>query len=522
MSVAANIDVVVRGNTQDLDKSLQKGTQSLTNFQSRVTNIGASIKAGFGKIGRTAHSAVSGILGSFPQGDKLNRAFDGLLQTLSSVWQALKGVGEAMFGMFQKSADAMKKGFTDLKEGLKGIIDGLLTTVTNLALAWYSMGKAGIQNISDINKSAMKLGVPFNDMVVLAYKAKMPVEELDASLAKIQKNLAEPSPELSNVLQKIGLNAKELVNLNMVDAVGQIGDALDKVGNAADRTALEMELAGRGGANMWKLWSGGSAGIKDAANATKELGLQLEADQQNAVIRAKKAMSELGRAWTGVMNTAAITIAPLVEWFNRKLTDGLKWFTSHRDTVVSWSKSLVFVFDHIGDYWNLMWLRMKKNMMETMIAMTAEAKFVVRGIQNILKGNFAETEEERQAYANDKNPYKNPDYVKVANEFGKLSQRLRKGWDASFKTNTDKLNEERAPVAKSILSGMNEDKKKKNENKAAIYGSDEAFSIIAKAQGDKMYKVANNTLQETKKVVKVLNDIKNKKHRGQQVKAGRF
>lgn len=160
---------------------------------------------------------------------------------------------------------------------------------------------------------AQTLGVSTQQMGELQYAAKLtetPVEALSTGLGKLQKTLVEVSEGVSEskgaaaALKSLKLNAEDLASMDGPRQLTAIGDALNTIENPAKRSAIAMELLGRGGRELIPLLKLGSQGMEElfreadrTGNALNEVQTQKVAEAHReiarAVLEAKGALTEL-------------------------------------------------------------------------------------------------------------------------------------------------------------------------------------------------------------------------------------
>ncbi len=108
----------------------------------------------------------------------------------------------------------------------------------------------------DLSDTADRLNVgvvELQQLRIAATLAGLGVEDIANGLNKMQKGMSEAakgSKEQLAAFRELNLDPARLMTMRSDKALREIAFALGEVGNAADRTRLEMELFGRGGAKM--------------------------------------------------------------------------------------------------------------------------------------------------------------------------------------------------------------------------------------------------------------------------------
>ena len=111
------------------------------------------------------------------------------------------------------------------------------------------------------------------------------VEDFAASVVKMRKFLYEASTgskSAAEAMAALGLNAADLIDLSADQQFLRIADALSKVRNPTERTALAMELFGKSAYKMLPLLEAGGAGIEEFRRKARELGFSISGETADA------------------------------------------------------------------------------------------------------------------------------------------------------------------------------------------------------------------------------------------------
>lgn len=162
---------------------------------------------------------------------------------------------------------------------------GLFTKVIGNALKYAS-------SLKDVSE---QLGVTTRDLQTLRYAAQQSgvgQQQLDDGLEKLTLTLgrvAAGAKEPIKALEAIGVTAAQLKGKDTGEAFRIIADALSKVGDRAQRAAVEVALFQENGAKLDAVLMRGSQGINELAMAAEDLGIVLSEDEiANADATAKK------------------------------------------------------------------------------------------------------------------------------------------------------------------------------------------------------------------------------------------
>lgn len=203
-------------------------------------------------------------------------------------------------------------------------------------------------NMSTENLAAMQLG---------AEKANLAFEDLTGGMNNFQKTIAKANSgdrESILLLRQMGLNAAQLSNMDMSDAVGKAADQIGKLGNANDRLLASTLLFGKQGGTMLDFLKNGSAGINDMRTRAEALGYSFSRIDSEQISRANNAFTDLRYAVAAVGGKLAIDFAPLIEMATNKLVDMGNQGTPMADRIVSGVDWIIRSFARMDNVWREM------------------------------------------------------------------------------------------------------------------------------------------------------------------------
>jgi hypothetical protein len=165
---------------------------------------------------------------------------------------------------------------TRLKEARKGLNDFGKSTMkyAGVALGAAATGigaglAAGtlrtLDQVDALKDLSDQTGIAIDDAAVLgrAYKdGGRDAEMLGKDIGKMQKALVEASSGGNDPFAAIGLSASELMQMNPAQQFQQIGDAIMRIQNPAERTAKAMEIFGKGGMGLTTVFPGMEGAVK--------------------------------------------------------------------------------------------------------------------------------------------------------------------------------------------------------------------------------------------------------------------
>lgn len=155
--------------------------------------------------------------------------------------------------------------------------------------------------------------------------AGVSTEQLGVSFKFMQKTLVEAvqgSSRQAEAYQRLGLSARELVNMKPEDAFKRIADALSKVENPALRTSLAIQVFGRAGAAMIPMLKEGAKGLADAAEEANRFGLTINRVQAGQLEAAAVSLKKVGELAQGSARQFAVGLAPAISTVTERLLKG--------------------------------------------------------------------------------------------------------------------------------------------------------------------------------------------------------
>lgn len=228
---------------------------------------------------------------------------------------------------FRKQIDTARKRLLRFTKAIKSTIFSVKGLVA--ALAAGALGRAITNQMSMIDKLAKtsdKLGIATQELAGLRLAAEesgVAANTLDMALQRMIRRVAEAAQgtgEARNALKELGLNASTLARLSPDEQFRQIAEAMQRVGSQSDKVRLAFKLFDSEGVALVNTLKLGRAGLDEAAQAAKDLGLAIDRDSAASVERAIDAFNRFKTAVQGVFRQVAITIAPLIEGMSASMS----------------------------------------------------------------------------------------------------------------------------------------------------------------------------------------------------------
>lgn len=184
--------------------------------------------------------------------------------------------------------------------------------------------KAAIEFGDEIEKAMAATGAGAESLQELAFAAQqtdVDFQTLSTSVFRMQKAISEAASGSNKALIKtfdeLGLNIKELQQLDAADQFEAIAGALAEFEDEADRAALGADIFGKGVQSLLPLLAQGADGVRAFREQAHELGIVLSEEQIKALAEADQALKRLSAAYDGATRSSTAFIAvPLADFLN--------------------------------------------------------------------------------------------------------------------------------------------------------------------------------------------------------------
>jgi|GEM_PF-2201551 len=209
---------------------------------------------------------------------------------------------------------------------------GLAVTGLGTAFAAFESVQTVVENVMGIFEKGHALevlhrqtGESIQDLVVMekAFKlAGLQCGDMGHMIAMLQKSLGgvnEQGEPTKKIFDKMGLSISALKAMSVPEALQAIGDKMQKLPSAADRTAAAMAIFGRSGAEMLALLNDPGA-MAEAIKSAKEIG---EIYARNAVIFSKVELAlaaihaKVAGLFVGIAEGVAPILQPILDKINK-------------------------------------------------------------------------------------------------------------------------------------------------------------------------------------------------------------
>jgi hypothetical protein len=198
-----------------------------------------------------------------------------------------------------------------LVDGVAGIKSEIAGLAQAFGVAFSIEGlREFVSGMEDLGTNAVRtaamLGVSTTEAQQLGFIAKATGGDADGmalAMERLQVNLQKAQSgtgPAAQALQALGLSAKSLIGLPIDQQMGRIADAVAKFADGGNKTAIVMDLLGRGGAQMIPMLDKGSAGWDALRKAAQDAGVVVSGETVDALDRAGTASVTLRASLTAL------------------------------------------------------------------------------------------------------------------------------------------------------------------------------------------------------------------------------
>jgi hypothetical protein len=269
----------------------------------------------------------------------------------------MAGFAGRMVATLGLNARGFNKGLKDSETRVQRLGRTIRKIGVGLSVASAGMAVAirGQLNAADeLSKTSQRLGVPIEELSALRHAADMSgvsVGDLDNGLRRFSRNMddaANGGKKTTELFGKLGVKVKGAdgalrpTSLVMAD----VAEALSKMPDGAEKTALAFDLFGRSGTQLIPMLNGGKTGLEAMMQEARDLGLVIDQKTGKAAENFNDNLSRLSKTVKGILIQAMASLAPILERISAAAVDASVWFRNlspHMQTVAAGAAALALV-----------------------------------------------------------------------------------------------------------------------------------------------------------------------------------
>ena len=237
----------------------------------------------------------------------------------------MKDLATRGFLGLSRVAGATAKGISRSFQGILGLVTKLESALLGLGaplLAFFTVAKFKelANQIDEAAKNARRFGVTTESYLEMAHAAELSgvnTRELAVSMRTMRRQAEEAvrgNRTMSRAFQDLGIDAEALQagNLDLTEALANVGDAMLGIENASERVQVAYQIFGRSGTQMLTLFEQGGDGIRAMADEANRLGIVIGQESAGQFERFNDALVKITRAIQGVVIGLAEKFLPRI------------------------------------------------------------------------------------------------------------------------------------------------------------------------------------------------------------------
>jgi hypothetical protein len=336
MSILGSLIVELQANTASF-------IAGMTGASKTARTVGREIEGAFSSLGNVAATALA------PFGQVGSMVALTLGQVGSSAGTAIQALGK--FG----------GGIAPLAVGLGAVAGGMAAiSAGSIGLAVHTA-----EAIAKMSELAQSSGVSVESLSALAFAGKsvgIETESMAKIIQKMDKAVLAAATSPGHTA-----NAFTRLHVAVKDASGAIRPATDIMADLAGKfaampdgvtkTALALQIFGRGGAQIIPLLNRGSDGIREMTDTAKALGVVIDSQTAAAAVKFKEDLVTIEAAGQGAAISLTKDLLPALDFLAEKLVTSFKtggaqnlidWFARITKATIAIGETFFTVFEYVG------------------------------------------------------------------------------------------------------------------------------------------------------------------------------
>jgi hypothetical protein len=235
-------------------------------------------------------------------------------------------VGSIVIGMIAQTDKFLgplaqaQKALTSFGRGIGSYLAGPVGRVEHLVGGAIEGVKNLFESIDKTGDAADRIGVTTAALSEMRYAAKLTgteTEAMDTALTKFSANLGEAvNSEITpaaKALKSIGLDPKKLATQDITKSIVDISDAMQGMGNEAQKNALLKTLFGKGGIQIANTMNAGGDAIRKFTAEFQGMGGAISETQRQQVAVMNDTLDKAGATLVGIGTQVAVGLSPYLD-----------------------------------------------------------------------------------------------------------------------------------------------------------------------------------------------------------------
>lgn len=205
-------------------------------------------------------------------------------------------------------------------EFFKGIVEGSIESAHGLEVLAQQIGVA-TGPLQELEYAARATGSSTEALTSGVGHFALVLDEANKGSQEAKKSLSGLGPEVMKLLK---------ANAPLEDVLAGIAEKFHEMPDGTKKTALAMQVFGRGGRELIPLLNRGKEGLADLRKEFVALGGETASGDLKQLAELKKTTVDLGVAWDGIKGQIALALVPAL----KDVADSvLGWVKAHRELI---------------------------------------------------------------------------------------------------------------------------------------------------------------------------------------------
>ncbi len=249
----------------------------------------------------------------------------------------------------------LEKGLEDLKAGFLAVSAAAVAAAGTI----FGIAKSTANAADAIRDTSIAVGVSYEMLQKLGYAAQLSgssQEELADSLRFLAKSSFEAmdsGSETAKTFRKLGVSATDASGkLKSPDSIlMSLSDSFKKMPSGVEKSALALQLFGRGGNKFIQTLDNGSAGLRALGDEAADLGIIMSDSAIEAGARFNDTYDSLFATITGIIKVIGSGLIPVV---NEIMTDMRLWIKENKEIIKSKLQSFIQILTkYLKELWRV-------------------------------------------------------------------------------------------------------------------------------------------------------------------------
>jgi hypothetical protein len=276
------------------------------------------------------------------------------MATAATVTIRLDGDSATLIRELNKANQATARTFSGMQRDAAAAAKALGLVGLAAAAAFGALTKRAFDSVDALVKASDQLGATTSSLAGLKLagaQAGVGFESVVGGMLKMQRSLVDATTkggELAAVYERLGVNTRELLKLTPDQQLSKLADAFAQIQNPAERTALAMQVFGKGGAEMMPMLAKGGGELAKWAEQADRLGIALSNVEAKTIDDAGDALGVVALAAEGVATQFALAIAPAIIKGSESIVDFIAKSDGFKTAMTATAGAVVSVGEAFG------------------------------------------------------------------------------------------------------------------------------------------------------------------------------